>query len=369
MAEDDYRVRLYRPSDRAGFLSLYETVWGSRKGRDWFEWRFQSNPYRDGVQMVVAETDDGIVGVEPLLPFPLRIGDRRLTAYQPVDWLVHPAHRRRGLFTRMTERTLERYADDAALMFNFPTDALLPGLASFDWRVVGDLPTSYRVQNPHPLLTDAVGPRAERALAPVFRVASVATKRAFALLDRYNAPSTDYHVDAYDGVPVDTVQRLYASTAPAAIHVPREAAYLNWRFDNPRWETTTYVATADGDPVGSIIAATERREDCTTAMVLDAQPMCDDRAAVIEPLLVRFVRDNRDADVLKTPGWYAPRLRRRYGFWHDSALALSHLPTVSRATVRPLADELDDADTWQIDGRRLTDCQNWRLTLADLDIE
>ena len=31
MAGDDYRIRPFRPSDRAGFLSLYETVWGSRK--------------------------------------------------------------------------------------------------------------------------------------------------------------------------------------------------------------------------------------------------------------------------------------------------------------------------------------------------
>jgi len=369
MAGDDYRIRPFRPSDRAGFLSLYETVWGSRKDPEWFDWRFGSNPYGDSVRMVVAETDDRIVGAEPLLPFRLRVGDRRLAAFQPVDWLVHPDHRRRGLFTRMTERLLAHHADDATLMFNFPTDALLPGLESFDWRVVGDLPTSYRVQNPRPFVTDAVGPTAQRVLGPALRVASAATTYGLALLDRLNAPATDYTVETHDRLPVQTVERLYAATAPAAIHVPRDEPYLTWRFDNPNWETTTYVATADGDPVGSIVAATERHEDCTTAMVLDCQPMCDDRADVIEPLLVRFVRDNRDADVLKAPGWYAPRLRRRYGFWHDSALAVSQFPTVSRATVRPLADDLDDADAWLLDGRCLTDRASWRLTLADLDIE
>ncbi|MDS0260847.1 GNAT family N-acetyltransferase [Haloarcula sp. S1CR25-12] len=371
MAGDEYRIRPYRSSDRAAFLSLYETVWGYRKDSDWFEWRFRANPYCDGVQMVVAEADDGVVGVEPLLAFPLRIGDQRLAAYQPVDWLVHPDHRRQGLFTRMTERLLQRVADDVDLLFNFPNDALLPGLESFDWRVVGDLPTSYRVQNPRPLLTDAVGPTTERALAPVLWLASAATKWGLTALDRLNAPSNDSTVESHDGVPVETVERLYDSAPPDAIHVPRDDTYLDWRFDNPNWETTTYVATDGGAPVASLVAATERRDGCVTTMILDVQPMDDPgHADVVASLLVRLLRDHRDADVIKSPGWYAPRLRRRYGFWHDSALSASRLPSVSRVAVRPLpAGDIDDADAWHVDGLSLTDCENWRLTLADLDIE
>ncbi|MDS0280545.1 GNAT family N-acetyltransferase [Haloarcula onubensis] len=370
MAGNEYRIRPYRPSDRAGFLSLYETVWGHRKDSDWFEWRFEANPYRDGVQMIVAEHDDGIVGAEPLLPFRLRVGDQRLAAFQPVDWIVHPDHRRQGLFTRMTERLLQRFADDAALLFNFPNDALLPGLQSFDWRVVGDVPTSYRVQNPRPLLTDVVGPTAERALDPVVRVGSAAMNLGLAALDRIGAPSADGTVEVYDGVPVQTLARLYDATSPSAIHVPRDDAYLNWRFDNPNWETTTYVAAPDGTPVASLVAATEDLDGCTTTMILDAQPMCEvvDGEA-IERLLVRLLRDHRDADVVKAPGWYAPQLRRRYGFWHDSALSASRLPSVSRVAVRPLATGDLDADAWHVDGRSLVDRENWRLTLADLDIE
>jgi len=367
MVGDAYRIRPYRPHDRAEFLSLYETVWGYRKGRDWFEWRFQANPYRDGVQMIVAEADDEVVGVEPLLPFTLRVGDQRLAAYQPVDWLVHPDHRRQGLFTRMTERLLQYYADDAALLFNFPNDALLPGLETFDWRVVGDYPTSYRVQNPGPLLTDSVGPTTARTLDPVLSAASVAVTHGLCLLDRLNAPSTDDTVETHDSIPVETLERLYASAPPAAIHVPRDDAYLDWRFDNPNWETTAYVATDDGTPTASLVDATERRRGCTTTMILDVQPMTGDHPEAVERLLVRLLRDNRDADLVKAPGWFAPRLRRRYGFWHDSTIAASRIPSVSRIAVRPLP--ATDIDAWQVNGLSLTDRGNWRLALADLDID
>lgn len=66
--------------------------------------------------MVVAEKDGDMVGAEPLLPFRLRVGPRTLDGYQPVDWIVHPDHRRQGFFSRMTEFFLEQY-DDADLLF------------------------------------------------------------------------------------------------------------------------------------------------------------------------------------------------------------------------------------------------------------
>ncbi|MFW5974108.1 MAG: GNAT family N-acetyltransferase, partial [Natrialbaceae archaeon] len=143
-----YQVRPYRPSDREEFLSLYESVWGRRKDADWFEWRFGANPYREEIRMIVADSEDGLVGAEPLLPFRLRADGTEWEAYQPVDWMVHPDHRRQGLFTRMTEQLLDRYLPEVSLLFNFPNSQLRPGLEQHDWEMVGSVVCRYRIQSP-----------------------------------------------------------------------------------------------------------------------------------------------------------------------------------------------------------------------------
>jgi len=373
MSSDQYRIRPYEAADRDGFLALYDAVWGHAKGPGWFDWRFRDNPYRDGVQMVVAEHEDRLVGAEPLLPFRLRIGSRTVDAYQPVDWIVHPDHRRRGLFTRMTEHLLECYRDDAALLFNFPNDALLPGLKQFDWREVGTIPTGYRVQNPRALLADSLDSTASVALQPALTVATGLTKQALTLLDRVNAPSDGPAVETYAGVATAPVEQLYSSSPPDRIHVPRDTSFLDWRFDNPRWTTTTYVASRDGEPVATLVAASEYHGGSTATMLLDVQHVAGTPAAssAVETLFVRLLRDNRGADAVKVPGWFDPRLRRRYGFCNDTTISLTSLPSVSTAAVRPLCpdSDLNAAAPWSIDGWDLTDADNWLFTLADLDIE
>lgn len=68
--------------------------------------------------MVVATCGGRIVGVEPLLAFPIAAGDRTIETRQPVDWIVHADHRRRGLFTRMTAHLLDAEAIQPELYFN-----------------------------------------------------------------------------------------------------------------------------------------------------------------------------------------------------------------------------------------------------------
>lgn len=82
--------------------------------------------------------------------------------------MVHPDHRRRGLFTRMTERAIDRYCGDAAYLFNFPNPNSLPSNRKLGWVVVQDVPTSYRIHDPGALMgSEGDEPN---ALAPVLSV-------------------------------------------------------------------------------------------------------------------------------------------------------------------------------------------------------
>jgi len=369
----DVIIRPYVPADREPFLSLYETVWGRRKGREWFDWRFSANPYRDGVRMVVAEKDGEMVGAEPLLPLRLRVGSRLLDVDQPVDWIVHPDHRRQGIFSEMTTFLLERY-DDADLLFNFPNDALRPGLEQFDWTVAGEVSMSYRVQRPSFLLSlSGSGGALEGVLSTTLDAGANA---AVALLDRVGTPPSDVTVERHSDVPVETLADLYASTVPERIHVPRDEAFLDWRFGNPRWDTTTYIALRDGTPVGSVVAATEQYGTCVRTHLLDVQPMdgfgSGTSPDVFEALLSAVVTDHRSVDVLRAPTMGSSGLLRRYGFLPDSAFPLSRVVDPSTHVVRPLWDAEHGAPTtdreFDVDGSGLLDSEAWILLPADLDI-
>lgn len=374
MALERVSIRPYEPADREGFLSLYQTVWDRRKDRDWFAWRFGSNPYRDGVQMVVADVGDDVVGVEPLLPFRLRAGSTTIDAYQPVDWLVHPDYRRQGVFTRMTEALLERYAGDAAVLFNFPNDSLLPGLRKHDWRVVGDVPSHYRVQNPGPLVTQ----QSDSAPASITALArcGAAFMRLGRLIERTTSRRPDVSVSRVAGVPAAQLAALYAEHPPERIHAPRDEAFLRWRFGNPRWRTMTYLASRAGKPVAAIVTATEQVHDVTCTYIVDIQPMgAPDRCSdALHALLPALLADHRDSDLLRAPAGPFSSVFRRFWFLADTAFPLSRVSTTSRLAVRPLAPHLREGasaaeDPWRVDGRVLTDPDDWLLMPADFDIE
>lgn len=359
-----YDVRHFRPRDRAGFLSLYETVWGHAKGRAWFDWRFETNPYAEHIEIVVAEHRGTVVGAEPMVAFPLATDRGSITARQPVDWIVHPDHRRRGLFTRMTEELLSTAAARTSLLFNFPSDLLRPGLKKFDWTELGPVSTRYRPQNLTWLTPEGDG-SVSTALDVAARGGSPALRTCLGAVDRLWPVSNGVDVDRVDGIDVPSVSAVYRETRPEAIHVPREEAFLAWRFSNPRWRTTTYVAREDGRPIVTLVAATERVGESVLTRILDVQPMIGDadRADAFEAALCALLRDHATADVLEASATPFPGVLRRHGFLSDAGPPFARVATPSTHAVRPLSSEVAD-----VLGRDVRDADEWCLTLGDRDI-
>ena len=360
----DYEIRRFRPRDRAGFLSLYEAVWGRAKGRAWFDWRFEANPYAERVEIVVAEHRGTVVGAEPMLAFPLATDRGAITARQPVDWIVHPDHRRQGLFTRMTETLLSTASDRVPLLFNFPSDLLRPGLEKFDWTELGPVSTRYRPQNLTRLMSDGGG-TLPRMLGPAARAGSPAFRTCLGAVDRLWSRSNGIEIDRVDGIDVPAVSAVYRETRPDAIHVPREEAFLAWRFSNPRWRTTTYVAREDGRPIATLVAATERIGESVLTQILDVQPMAGDaeRADAFEAALGALLRDHATSDFLEAAATPFPGVLRRHGFLSDAGFPFARVATPSTHAVRPLASDVAD-----VLGRDVLDADEWILTLGDRDI-
>ncbi|WP_226010128.1 GNAT family N-acetyltransferase [Halomicrobium salinisoli] len=346
--------------DRAGFLELYEDVWGRSRAGDWFDWRFRSNPAADAVGMVVAEADGRLVGAEPCLPFALRAGEQRLGGLQPADWIVHPDYRRQGVFSRMTRRWIEDVAD-ADLFFNFPSAALLPGLDSYGWRTAGTLRTCYRLQRPG-AIADALGVNA--ACTGLLRRLTPVADRCLALVSSAGERGPQ-RVVGRDGVPVDVLVDLYERSVPDAVHVERSAAYLSWRYDNPCWDVTTYVARRDGEPTAALIACRRSIPAVEKTTIADALPLnvADERTrAGFEACLAALCRDHADAAVLDVAADTLPRgMLSAAGFAPDDRFPLSACTDATTFATRPI-------DATVLPGRALDETENWHLSLGERDI-
>lgn len=360
-AAEPYEVRLADQADRGRFLALYEDVWGRSRSEAWFDWRFAATPYSPEVEMVVAERDGSLVGAELLLPMPLAVDSERVVARQPVDWIVHPDHRRRGVFTRMTELLLATYGDRADLLFNFPTDALLPGLEKFDWSTVSRQSTRYRVQDPRSVTGgEAAGSPAARL---VERFGASAIGAGLGAVDLLAPTPSGVSVERVDGPATDAITAVYDETRPEDVHVPREAGFVDWRFANPRWDVATYVARRDGRPVATVVVATAAKPHASVAYLLDVQPMTTvpERAPAFAAALDAAL-DNLDVDAVQAPTDPYPGVLRRRGFLCDDNPLLSRFSAPATHVVKSLRGE----DGFE---RDVFDGEEWQLMLGDRDVE
>jgi len=356
-----YTVRTYSPEDREGIRSLYERVFEKSRSPEWLTWRYDT-PYVDEPQVIVATESGRVVGAEPFITFRFETGSGTELAVQPADAMVHPDHRRQGLLTRMTEYALEHYtAREPSFVFNFPNRQAVDAYRKLGWREVPNVTADYRIHNPGRFL-NVGGPAAiQRAFDTATRTASNAL---------YAAPNRrtggEITVERERGVPATTLAELYERAVPAALHAKRDAAFFDWRFDNPEWSPVSYVAKRRGEPVAAMVAVTETTNDHTFTKLMESLPMGGEGVEdALARLLAAVCRDHAASDVVKMSHPTVPRsVSRRLGFLRGDLPPLTWRTTPSTMVVRPLDPE---GEAWTVGGKRLTDRDDWAITYSEQD--
>lgn len=358
---DGYTIRLVEPDDLEAYLSLYETVFEQEVDEAWFDWKYADNPYLDRTAVFVAENDDRLVGGLGCFALALATGEGSVLAIEPGDAMVHPDHRRRGIFIELMRAGIEYFRPrEPAFYFD-----LIPGTGPYhgnqkhlDWRRVDELSTYYRVQNPAAL----AGTRFGRSIG------KLAMGGFHSLYDRALGRDVDgVEVDRQPAVPVDTFTTLYRESVPHRFHALRDERFYRWRFTNPHWDYAAYVARRDGAPVAGMVTGTRESAGVRTTRVMDVVPMTGGfkREREFGALLEAIVRGHRDADVLAVPPGFVPHgVLTAYGFRRDDVPPISRWSTPYRHGVRPFAE---DDDALVVDGMRLTDGTNWLVSFVEQD--
>ncbi|WP_224448325.1 GNAT family N-acetyltransferase [Haloprofundus salilacus] len=365
--EGEYRIRGYEASDREGLLALDREVWDRPRGREWFEWKYVENPYVDHVPIFVAEHDGKIVGARPFLVMPLRGPEGTGTAFQPADTMVHPDHRRQGVFTNMTTAALSHYADAADgpdLYFNFPNDMSRPGYEKLGWRSAGRRTTFYRVQNPSAL----VGTRLNEVGESFARLTTPVAKRYYRTRDKAARIDGQFVVHRHRTLPVERLADLYERSIPDRLHAHRDEQFYRWRLGSPLWRRLTYVVEAENGPLAGLVARTRTTKDgITITQFAELTPLVGDDAwmAGVSRLFEAALEEHADSDVVAAAGSGLPReFLAEHGFLADDERPLSLL-TRSRATVvaRPTTDD----GPWSFGGAPLDDPDSWFVSFLERD--
>lgn len=354
---DRYTIRPFEAADRDAYLSLYGTVFGDRPGEAWFDWKYGSNPYADHVPVVVAERGGEIVGARSFLALALRTPEGRVGAFQACDTMVHPDHRRRGLFTRMTRHALARYADgEPALSFNFPNEKTLAGNRKLGWHLVDNLAVHSRYQD---LAAHLPGlPR------PLGRAASAGSRAYLWLRELRSGPrGSAVSVNRHPGVPVDTLVALARVGRPARFHVPRDEQFYGWRYERPDRSYVTYVARRAAEAVGAVILGTA---DGSSVQLMEFQPRTRRDPSTTTALIRAALDDHGDASrVSALADDVSPSRLAAHGFLDGTAWPLRRFVEARPFVVRPFTA---DGTGWELHGAELRNPRNWLLSLAEFDV-
>ena len=358
MAEQ-YEVRPFCAADLEAYLDRYEEVFGKRVDEAWFDWKYRTNPYVDHVPIYVATTGGELVGARSFFALPIRSGQRTHLAFQPCDTFVASGHRRRGLFTRMTNRALERYrAGEPEFCFNFPNAKSLPGNLQLGWRVVREQELYYRIQEPNALVDADDSGLGDLAVTVGSRSADGVLRACDSLAGADHPP-----IERYDGVPADQFASLYRHQIPDAFHAPRTDRFLEWRYDNPRTAYETFVLRPDGDPVAAIVVGRRTENGLTTAKLVDGVPRAGVPPDRFEVLLDAALERSREVDlVVARSTLFSPASLLRRGFVPDDRPPLSLVTETTTLVARPLTDE-----GWRATGPALDEPSNWATTYVERD--
>ncbi|WP_311170776.1 GNAT family N-acetyltransferase [Halobellus ordinarius] len=339
-----YRIRPYERNDTPKIVALLSAHQYAGIDEEWFRQTYVANPYVDHVPLFVVETDGDIVGVRPFTAFRVRAGEASELALLTRDTLIHPDHRRRGLFTAMTELALQHYETaEPAFVFSHSNHRSFPGYRKMGWSSLGHRETYCRVQTASALVDANTRDTVTTLLSPV---ASVLSRTHLAVRDRISRSPADITVTRTETVPEKTLASLYRQRRPEEPHIVRDEAFYRWRFRSSEWQPNrTYIARRGGEPLAGLIALTNDGKPSVTSIV-DLVPRTggENWTTAIGCALDHLIADHSGTDILKvSEPVFPPRILRKRGFLSSSRLPLSVLADESRRLtlgLRPLRDEV-----------------------------
>jgi len=239
----EYEIVKYCPEFKKQVVQLQTYLWNSDVALNaaYLEWKYEHNPYMKAPFIHLAVSEGQVIGMRGLYGAKWQIGCPSQTFVGPCagDLVIAPAHRNRGLVTKIMQAAADDLADSGYVyVFNLSAGlATQLGSLTTGWRSAGPVETvwfrSLRTRGRE--YTSHL--RFVRRFANRLLVPSSAKKQPFYFLD---GKSTQRRCEAGSYVSVEPAPRPKAMAelverigSDGRLRQVRDQEYFAWRFQSP----------------------------------------------------------------------------------------------------------------------------------------
>ena len=359
MSDPGFSVELCGALERAEQTRLFRHCFKKPLETASLRWRYDENPHGAAVSALTRPREpaghEGVSGYACSPRRALAFGDEATLATigETGDVMTHPEWRKRGLFSELDRRVLAETARLGwVLVFGLPNRRSAHIFLTLGWEQIGTIRPWTAV-----LRANAAARRARlcegrlaSALAPWQRLRSAAARRRLA------AAGQGYTARPLSSFPESVVELARAVEPAFGFMVRRDAAYLNWRFqESPaKLFRTLGVFAPDGRFAGYAVVQRPRPDEALGYLIDVLAPDPAARAAALAAALGE----------LEAAGAALAQATAIDGSWWQARLAEAgfhppkpenHLIVIlyTHAPEHPLARAARDVSTWYLtDGDR-----------------
>jgi hypothetical protein len=246
-------------------LELHRVSFGYAPPEQYWKWKFCENPMAKDVQKVVVAIEGGeIVGARPYMFGDMWVDEKKVRVAQHCHTMVHPKHRRKGIFAGMEIFALKQLLKDGiAFSYGFPNNLSRGGFLKVGYRRVIDTMASFRAINSYSLISTKTK---SRILA---RTSSSLFNLIFNRKKRFLSENSPFEFEVLNEVNAG-IGDVEFVRGKAAIDLARSRIFLQWRFDSHPFFNYKYIlAKRHSQLVGYAVVSVQKQGEINFGRVVD----------------------------------------------------------------------------------------------------
>ena len=361
-----YKIRLIdKDNEIDAFIELFEIVFDKKMTTKLWEWKYLENPMIiDQPLIYIAEHGGKMVGARPLLPNRMKFGDKILKVAQPCDTMVHPEHRRKGLFTKMTKFAIKDAKKRGyTLFYSFPNSLvgkIYKNIKSLDWEILSKIDASYKIFSPEKTVSSKMTGKIST------NIAKIVLKL---LLSRKSKPPTlkttkSYDVNGESTITDEFIELWEKLPDDLKISSVRNREYLEWRFvEHPENDYGLFTARKNKELLGYFVTNIVKNRNLVEGRIVDYIIKDYSKEVFLSLLLEALEKFKRErCDLVSTWAYIQPDFQEvlhGYGFIKISSFPYNIFKDTSFFVVRKIVSNYLPVNPLKK--------ENWYITQSDAD--
>lgn len=365
-----YKIRLIdKDNEIDAFRGLFESVFNKKMTTKLWKWKYLENPMASNQPLIyIADYEGKMVGARPLLPTQMKIGNKILKVTQPCDAMVHPEHRRKGIFTKMDSFCVEEAKRRGySLFYGFPNQFVYMNVRkkyqkakSRGWEIISEKDFSYKIFSPEKVVSSQISRKIFRNIAEVVLRFLSSRKSKLPSI----TPARSYDIDEERMITEEFFELWKRFSSNLKINTVRNTEYLKWRFlKHPENDYWFFTARKNKELLGYFVTSIVKNQDLVEGRIVDYIIKDESREVFLSLLLEALEKFKKEGcDLVSTWAFTQPEFQRvldRSGFIKTSSFPYNIFVNAGFFVVRKVASDCLPVNPLEE--------KSWYITQADSD--